>query len=341
MIAIPLPLAVALILGFLALRHMLAQDRPVLFLSLLMICGFQSLIVSLAQHYGVSVLLMVQPISASLIPPLAWLTFQAAALRPTEFKRDKWHAAVPLFVLFCAVFAPVTLDVILTITFVGYGAAILIKPRRGEALPLARLDAGPLPARIWKTVGFLLILSALSDVLIAVAVGTGHTELRPLIISVFTSFSLLGIGALSLSRDAEGTPVIEPPQPETEDTAPSEEHAALVARLDALMVDEQPYLDPDLSLARLARRLRVPTKQLSTAINAVKDENVSRYVNGFRIHNACKILQQGETVTEAMFSSGFNTKSNFNREFSRVMGRSPSAFIKTHQGTLSVQADET
>ena len=51
--------------------------------------------------------------------------------------------------------------------------------------------------------------------------------------------------------------------------------------------DEQPYLDPDLTLARLARRLHVPIKQLSLAINMVKGENVSRYVNGFRIRSAC------------------------------------------------------
>ena len=40
------------------------------------------------------------------------------------------------------------------------------------------------------------------------------------------------------------------------------------------------------------------------------------------------MLLRGESVTEAMFASGFNTKSNFNREFLGVVGTSPSAWAK-------------
>jgi AraC-like DNA-binding protein len=38
-------------------------------------------------------------------------------------------------------------------------------------------------------------------------------------------------------------------------------------------------------------------------------------------------LRAGESVTEAMFASGFSTKSNFNREFLRVTGASPSKWL--------------
>ncbi len=96
------------------------------------------------------------------------------------------------------------------------------------------------------------------------------------------------------------------------------------------MDNDRPYRDPELSLTRLARRLHVPIKQLFVAINIVKGENVSRYVNGFRIRNACTCLKKGNSVTEAMLGSGFNTKSNFNREFARVMGQSPSAFLRAN-----------
>jgi len=34
-------------------------------------------------------------------------------------------------------------------------------------------------------------------------------------------------------------------------------------------------------------------------------------------------LDQGESVIEAMLSAGFNTKSNFNREFLRITGKTP------------------
>jgi AraC-like DNA-binding protein len=70
----------------------------------------------------------------------------------------------------------------------------------------------------------------------------------------------------------------------------------------------------------------VPAKQVSGAVNRTTGDNVSRYVNGLRIAHACTLLRRGETVTSAMLGSGFNTKSNFNREFSRVTGQTPSGW---------------
>ncbi|MDO7556654.1 MAG: helix-turn-helix domain-containing protein [Loktanella sp.] len=69
-------------------------------------------------------------------------------------------------------------------------------------------------------------------------------------------------------------------------------------------------------------------KQLSEAINKVTGENVSRYINAARINEAKAVLSSGENVTSAMLSSGFNTKSNFNREFLRVAGVSPSEWLR-------------
>lgn len=332
MLTLPIPLVVALILGFLALRHALAGDRSFLFLVLLVVCAFQALVISLTQHYGLSGLWPLQLLAAVATPPLAWLTFQSAALRPFDHKRDWLHLLGPAFTAFCTVFAPMTLDVVLTALFVGYGIAIWVRLRRDDALPLARLSSGPLPALIWKAISLLLILSAIADILIAVALWLGQEQWRPLIISVFTSFTLLGIGLLSLSQEAEGQAEdggLSPPGSET--PSPSEEDAALIARLDALMIKERLHLDPDLTLARLARRLHVPIKQLSAAINRTKGENVSRYVNGFRVRSACALLENGTRVTEAMLESGFNTKSNFNREFARVTGQSPSVFLRGMQ----------
>ena len=103
-----------------------------------------------------------------------------------------------------------------------------------------------------------------------------------------------------------------------------------MARLDALVAEGALYLDADLTLERLSLRLLVPATRLSTAINRTTSENVSRYVNGFRIRHACARLTAGESVTAAMLDSGFNTKSNFNREFLRVTGMAPGAWQAAH-----------
>lgn len=328
MLTLPVPLFAALILGFVMIRHILSGDRPALFLAVLGASMAQSLIISLTQHYGASWLMPVQPVTASIVPVLAWLAFQAAAFRAPEAGRDAVHLAPPLFIAFCVAFVPLAIDFALPLIFAGYGAAMLFAMRNLENMPHARLAAGPLPVRIWKVMAALLILSALSDVMIAAALSLGFDALRSVIVSVFTSGFLLGVGALSVSPHAD---IVAEREEEEAPPEPSEAETALIARLDAFMKSERPYLDPDLTLARLARRLHVPVKQLSAAINRIRGENVSRYVNGFRVREACRKIEGGASVTEAMLASGFNTKSNFNREFLRVTGRTPSAFASDPQ----------
>lgn len=145
--------------------------------------------------------------------------------------------------------------------------------------------------------------------------------------SVFSSLTLLSLGAVSLSH------AIESRHDEgSEDSGPSQEDSerdqSIVAKLDEYVQTQRPFLDPDLTLARLSRRMLVPAKQLSAAINRVKRENVSRYINRHRIDHACGMMTGGKSVTDAMLSSGFNTKSNFNREFLRVKGESPSSWLE-------------
>lgn len=327
MLTLPIPVFVALILGFIALRHLVLRDRSWLFLALLAACALQSVIISLTQHYGLRALDPVQPVTAVFAPVLAWLAFRTAAFEPLKLPRDGVHVLAPALVAFCVAFAPLTLDGVIPLLYLAYGGAMLVQMRREDSLPLVRLDAGPLPGRVWRAMAWLLILSALSDVLIALAFGFGQGWLRPIIVSVFTSFTLCGLGLLSMSPHVEA--VSEPDAPAAPDPAPtSEAEAALIARLDAMMTDAQLYLDPDLTLSRLARKLHVPIKQLSTTINRTKGENVSRYVNGFRVRHAYALLEAGESVTEAMLASGFNTKSNFNREFLRVTGKPPSQVVR-------------
>ena len=104
-------------------------------------------------------------------------------------------------------------------------------------------------------------------------------------------------------------------------------------RLDALMQDRAPYRDPDLTLDRLARRLGLPARRLSAAVNRRLDRNVSQLVNDHRVAEACRLLSTtDDPVTRIMFDAGFQTKSNFNREFRRVTGTTPSAWRRDRRG---------
>lgn len=84
------------------------------------------------------------------------------------------------------------------------------------------------------------------------------------------------------------------------------------------------YLDSQLNLSKLARKVGVPARKVSQAINQQTGQNVSQYVNQLRIEQAAQLLATTElSVIDIMLEAGFQTKSNFNREFMRVKGMTP------------------
>ncbi|ODT12580.1 MAG: transcriptional regulator [Kaistia sp. SCN 65-12] len=53
----------------------------------------------------------------------------------------------------------------------------------------------------------------------------------------------------------------------------------------------------------------------------------ARYVNCTRVHAACHLLSRSDRpITDICFDVGFNNVANFNRQFVKICGRSPSAY---------------
>jgi len=331
MIALPVPLIVALLLGFLFVRASMFENTPRLLGALLLACAVQSAVVSLVHYYGVMELRLVQPITASVIPALAWIAFLESGIRPRFQITDIWHLITPVLMAVVVIFMPLLIDAFLGGLFVGYGVAIFLALHlQRNDMAHTRLASGTFPALIWRVIAIALIISALSDTLISVALQFGAERVPDIILSVFSSLALLAIGflalspAIAISRDEDEEPDTDDPTPDTRRTETDIPVAEIMAELEELIGRDKLYLDPDLTLARIARRLGYPLKHVSTAINAVTGENVSRYINKYRIEHACRALDAGENVTSTMLASGFNTKSNFNREFLRITGKTPS-----------------
>jgi len=90
----------------------------------------------------------------------------------------------------------------------------------------------------------------------------------------------------------------------------------------------------DLNLKKLARKVGVPTREVSRAINQHAEINVSQWINSARVDAACEALVDTEvSVTQAMMDAGFLTKSNFNREFRRLKGCSPTQWRENQSGS--------
>jgi AraC-like DNA-binding protein len=94
-----------------------------------------------------------------------------------------------------------------------------------------------------------------------------------------------------------------------------------------LMDEEEPWLEPELTLAELAHRLRTNTSLLSHVINTGCGQNFNDFVNGYRVAEAERKLQNPRLTHYSLvgiaLESGFNSKSTFNRVFKKLTGRTP------------------
>ena len=126
-----------------------------------------------------------------------------------------------------------------------------------------------------------------------------------------------------------GVPMVlrGPKSGEARTEAPNERDRALMTALDALMNEKHLYTDNGLTLARVARRLSVPVRDVSNATNRLTGDNFSRYINGFRIRHAQRALRETDlSIVKVMLDAGFVSKSSFNTEFRRIVGQTPSQF---------------
>lgn len=104
----------------------------------------------------------------------------------------------------------------------------------------------------------------------------------------------------------------------------------LIERLESELLLGNMYLDPNLTLHRFARRVGLPMRDVSTAINECRNSNYNQWLNSFRIREAERILraEPHRSMTDVMLASGFQNKSTFNAAFRSVNGGSPTEWRK-------------
>lgn len=95
---------------------------------------------------------------------------------------------------------------------------------------------------------------------------------------------------------------------------------------------EQPYLDDQLTLQKLASGIGLPEKQLSQLINQQLGKHFFDYVNQFRIQESLKLLSENPelTVLEILYQVGFNSKSSFYTAFKKETGQTPISYRKSN-----------
>jgi AraC-like DNA-binding protein len=104
------------------------------------------------------------------------------------------------------------------------------------------------------------------------------------------------------------------------------------ARLTSHMMSSKPYLNPDLTLPRLAAELDISAHYLSQVINEQFNVNFFDFVNRYRVEafkeRIGDSLYRNFSLLGIAFECGFNSKSAFNRVFKKITGLTPSQFKK-------------
>lgn len=104
------------------------------------------------------------------------------------------------------------------------------------------------------------------------------------------------------------------------------------SKLVSMMEKEKLFLNPELKSKDLADQLGITPKALSQIINQCFEKNFFDFVNSYRCDEVKRIIMNEEssfTVIEAMYKSGFNSKSSFNKEFKKLTGQTPSEYRKS------------
>lgn len=105
-------------------------------------------------------------------------------------------------------------------------------------------------------------------------------------------------------------------------------------KLNQLIVIDEVYLDNELTLEGLAKKMRMPMHHLTQLFNVHLGENFNQYINKHRVEYACGLLQDravSMSIEQVAFNSGFNSKVSFNRHFKNITGNTPKEYMHTYK----------
>ena len=133
---------------------------------------------------------------------------------------------------------------------------------------------------------------------------------------------------------------VEPKKKYEKSSLSEEVEEALLQKLTRLMDEEKPYLESDLSLPKLARRLQTTPHHLSQLLNDRLDQRFFDLLAAYRIREAQSLLQDSAMahlkIDEIAERVGYNSPSAFHTAFKRLTSQTPAQFRLAATSSRSV-----
>ncbi|WP_293577472.1 AraC family transcriptional regulator [Phaeobacter sp.] len=336
MLFFPLPFLTAFFLILVIIQLARYIGRGLDWVVLLTVTGFALQSVLLGISWGFHDMPKLPLISLAIaLPPLTWLSLNELAGRARHHSRAMVFGGLAGLIGVNAVAFLLgndnIVDALSIMTYLLFGGHLVWS---GMNLDLDWMASRPLQSliptqRAYMVAGIILLISAGVDVMVALDIRLNDSQISPALVGYSNlTFLLALIVVFFMRHDTSTVPLRPQPSTITSPTQSQEDETSaesILAKLDLEMETNHLYRNESLSLNEIARKIRVPARQVSSAVNTLRAMNVPKYVNTFRIRDACRILEETDMpVTEVIFAVGFTTKSNFNREFQRVTGLNPS-----------------
>lgn len=123
------------------------------------------------------------------------------------------------------------------------------------------------------------------------------------------------------------------PQEVKTETIEDNDFTVELNKLETLMLESSPYLDPLLTLNKLATLSGIPSYRLSSVLKSSINRNFYDYINKYRVEKVKALLAEGQAEKLSLLGiameSGFNSKASFNRVFKNMTGKTPTQYLKT------------
>ena len=110
----------------------------------------------------------------------------------------------------------------------------------------------------------------------------------------------------------------------------SDDALAYKNRLNEIIQTDKLYLKNGLKLGDVAKRLDIPSHQLSEVLNQHMNTNFFDLINSYRVEEAKQKIkdEKNYTLLHIAHESGFNNKTSFVNAFKRFEGITPSQYLK-------------
>lgn len=317
-------------------RFVLACSSLALAFAMMSVSAF---LLSLHLTYDFTSLLQLRAILALIAVPCLYVHFSASSSEHFRLSTSDLIHGLPGLAGTVIVLSNLQwlLDFVLMCTYMTYIFALLSVWKNREA-HFAALGTNAKKTMIWLAIVIVFLTTTLGLDLLIFAELAGGGFLKgsaTLLFSILALIALVScalIGALgrpslfehlyNLSVEAELAVT------HRTRTVPDRDQADLAEMALQSLSDPALLADDSLTITRLSRKLGVPARHLSQAINGVHKCSFSDLLNDQRIRLSQDIMKADtdKPLLDVMMDAGYVTKSNFYRQFSKRVGLTPAAY---------------